>query len=748
MAKTFYGYAEREAGSNVDWSQIGSEISEMLNQEITRRVDLKNDIDTASREYGEVLANAPTGQHKGATDFITDLTGNAMQARLVQDRLLKSGQLKVKDYLLMRENLKSGTQQVFDVAKTFQAEYARKTERMTKNESAAYEKKLFELTEGFSNFNNSGAYINPTNYQVSLAKKEKVETADGGVIYKMSKNPSEFFTVTELNNFASADVDRFDIAGAVSKIASEIGERVNQTYSMDPSKRSFIIQAISDPTGDVYEKMLRDGDLTKDDMDVVIKFREQIKAEIGAITGNELNALSVYTDSMVGFKDFTFNEDEQGDGMVLLEKDPAGGLPMPNFKNKKGEELLIDIEKNILNRIKVRLDQSVTATGTQIREASKTAQTSDEFKRDKVKNKVNTAKDIFLYDLVYGNKEQKDKALDGLRSYNNENILKYEFKLDNEGKQNLYAKVPADNADGFTMVEMIRDFNNLSPEEVARQIIFNQRANILDEKDKEYYTASMAMTGFGIDAAKKYKLNDNVVRPIMPGEVVESGETRGRYIDLAAREAATQQGAVIAGNTVFNKAHKNTSSAADAANAISTAYQAKPEGGRLAQNPLNPDNMKVTPINKENSAKIHDDNTAWFGKNNSQLIEISLDPSVGPSFVIPIYDSSYGSKSAIPEIMSFLDQKIIDQFRQGKDYKPFTLDDIKQFMGTYSGSKDYFDEFQRGYKAMLDKGGSPIINGPLGTGMSSDKGGDDVGGDEPGAADDTNANPGNTLFQK
>ena len=260
---------------------------------------------------------------------------------------------------------------MFDVAKTFQAEYARKTERMTKNESAAYEKKLFELTEGFSNFNNSGAYINPTNYQVSLAKKEKVETADGGVIYKMSNNPSDFFTVAELNTFASADVDRFDVAGAVSKIASEIGQRVNQTYSMDPSKRSFIIQAVSDPTGDVYEKMYRDGDLTKDDIDVVIKFREQIKAEIGAITGNELNALSVYTDSMVGFKDFTFNEDEQGDGMVLLEKDPAGGLPMPNFKNKKGEELLIDIEKNILNRIKVRLDQSVTATGTQIREYSK-----------------------------------------------------------------------------------------------------------------------------------------------------------------------------------------------------------------------------------------------------------------------------------------------------------------------------------------------------------------------------------------
>ena len=68
-------------------------------------------------------------------------------------------------------------------------------------------------------------------------------------------------------------------------------------------------------------------------------------------------------------------------------------------------------------------------------------------------------------------------------------------------------------------------------------------------------------------------------------------------------------------------------------------------------------------------------------------------------------------------------------------------------MGTYSGKKDYFDEFQMGYKAMLDKGGSSFVNGPLGSGQTSEKGDDPVGEDEAGAADEVSTpNPGNSLF--
>ena len=50
---TFYGYAERQADDNVDWSVIGKEITTMLQEEVTRRETLKTELDNSSRAYGE-----------------------------------------------------------------------------------------------------------------------------------------------------------------------------------------------------------------------------------------------------------------------------------------------------------------------------------------------------------------------------------------------------------------------------------------------------------------------------------------------------------------------------------------------------------------------------------------------------------------------------------------------------------------------------------------------------------------------
>ena len=222
---TYYGYAEREAEDNINWSVVGSDITKMLQEEVTRRETLKKDLDDASREYGQTLSEAPTGTHRGANNFITGFAGDASQARLMQDRMLKTGQLKVKDYLLQRANLTDGTKGIFNVAKNFQKEFKRKADRMTKDESAKFEQTLFKMTEGFANFNSSGAYINPTDFRVSIAKKERVKGKDGNYVYKMGDKPQDFFTVNELNTFVSLDMDRFKTSEALDAIAKRAGAR-------------------------------------------------------------------------------------------------------------------------------------------------------------------------------------------------------------------------------------------------------------------------------------------------------------------------------------------------------------------------------------------------------------------------------------------------------------------------------------------------------------------------------------------
>ena len=360
---TYYGYAEREAEDNINWSTVGNDITKMLKEEVERRETLKTDIDKATRDYGETLANAPTGTHKGANDFITRFSDDATQAMLMQDRLLKSGQLKVKDYLLQRANLKDDTKNIFGVAKKFQAEFKRKAERMTKDESAKLEQTLFKMTEGFANFNNSGAYINPTNYSVSLAKKERVQDKDGNYVYQMSKKPQDFFTVSELNTFVSVDLDRFDTEGAMDKIAKAAGARDQQIFYYDKATQTYQTVKISDVTGELFKN------LPAAQQKLVDNYKKAEEDAIDSIISNSYNAASVLTDYVGKGYDFTFDPSEaaKDDKMILLEKDPSGsGIPKVILSDPQKDE----IKKSLSAGIKFRLDQKYEQSGVQKRDKS------------------------------------------------------------------------------------------------------------------------------------------------------------------------------------------------------------------------------------------------------------------------------------------------------------------------------------------------------------------------------------------
>lgn len=443
MAKTFYGYAEREAGSYVDWSQIGKDITDMLQEEVVRRETLKKELADASTAYGETLANAPTGLHEGANDAIISFADNAQQARLMQDRLLKSGQLKVKDYLLQRENLTQGTKGIFNVAKNFQEKVAYKVERMKNNESQYLEQYLFELTEGFGNFNKAGIYINPTNFEVSAAKKIQKTGPNGEVYYEMSNDPKDFLTTNEMNNFISVDLDRFDDTKAVEDLSSQVGARLQQDYIYDKGRKSFITRAISDASGDVFQKMIDNKELSREEINLVNRFRDQVEKEFDSWLSNPFNVTSTLTESL-GEK-FTFvwkEEDQKGNpNAILLEKDPNSGFVKPVFNTDEGKEQIDKIKEVWGERLRLRLDQSVTETGKQ--------EISD-FQREKYyrerADKKEQAKS-FVKDWVESVAGGSDQSLATTASANVRNTLTY--------KGNQIVKVQkTTNAKGEPVIQM------------------------------------------------------------------------------------------------------------------------------------------------------------------------------------------------------------------------------------------------------------------------------------------------------
>ena len=110
MAKTFYGYAERDADSQLDWSKIGKDFSDMLSKEAEDREKMKDKLETETTASLDVMKSTPMGNHEGVNTWALDYSSDAQKQLLMLNRELKAGRLKPKDYTKQRERITSGTQ--------------------------------------------------------------------------------------------------------------------------------------------------------------------------------------------------------------------------------------------------------------------------------------------------------------------------------------------------------------------------------------------------------------------------------------------------------------------------------------------------------------------------------------------------------------------------------------------------------------------------------------------------------------
>lgn len=328
MAGTFYNYAERKADSFVNWAEIGKGISDMLSTENKIREEKKAAIDKASLEFGQTLSEAPQGDSKDLNEWALEYAANAQEARLMQDRLLKSGQLSVKDYTMMRQNITDGTTQAFNLLKEYNAEYSSKMERYKTEKSQELERWLMEQAESFGNFRKSSLYINPTDFKVSVALKEK-KIVDGKEVYAMSDNPNNFTTVNALRNRIKGTFDKYDLSGNVAKMVDALGEEKTAVQKI----------ATMFSTGSITETLdiTKRSNLPADAKGVIMKFEEAETKMLQAQLQNPYNVSSILTNTIGTAPNgqqysFTFNPEEaKKNPHLILVKDSDTGSPVPSF---------------------------------------------------------------------------------------------------------------------------------------------------------------------------------------------------------------------------------------------------------------------------------------------------------------------------------------------------------------------------------------------------------------------------------
>lgn len=219
---TFYKYAERNVADRVDWSTINKNFTGMLKDEATLREKKKADIEKATEDTLQTLADNPTGLDRGVNENILNYSAQGQEYLLMMNRLLKSGQLDPKDYSIYTQNLKTDTNKIFQTTKTYQENYTKDVERAKTGTSSEQEVYLRSLVENAANFSKSQFYIN-NNGRVTVGLPQ-IDPATGQ--YVLNKDQNTYNTIDTLKYASTVQLDKYDVDTNVKNIVDSFGKEI------------------------------------------------------------------------------------------------------------------------------------------------------------------------------------------------------------------------------------------------------------------------------------------------------------------------------------------------------------------------------------------------------------------------------------------------------------------------------------------------------------------------------------------
>lgn len=332
MAGTYYKYAERDADSQVNWAAVGKDMSDMLAETNRVREEKKTAIEQATRESLLQLAQSPQGENENARSEILRYANNAAEMIKIQDRLLKSGELSLKDYTIFRQNLNDGTNLAFNANKAYQEQYS---QVMNDDTLSDLVKQNFAEVEGFGNWNQSGLYINKNGTVMAALKTKKI--IDGKEVYTMDATPGKMQSVDAINQMIYGKIKKFDYVTPTKEFADNLGvEEMSIVNKSGLFKQGYVLK-----TDDITKRT----DLSDDEKTVLFKFADAENQAIEAMIGSDTNYATLLVDRVNYNKDkklyqTTYSKDEadKNSNLILKVFDPKSGGYTYQISEKQKEE--------------------------------------------------------------------------------------------------------------------------------------------------------------------------------------------------------------------------------------------------------------------------------------------------------------------------------------------------------------------------------------------------------------------------
>jgi hypothetical protein len=404
---SYYKYAERDASAQVNWAEIGKNLTQTLQDEVKVREEKKAAIDEATREYDNVLNTAPQGQFDNGNKFTNDYVAQQQKIRMMDDQLLKSGQMDLKTYTSRRQNGIDGTNQLFDLQKNFQSVYSERIKGIMDGSLTAQNSFEMSQVQGFGDFSKAQAMINNVDGRVNIGMTEMGEDGVKRVV------PNSAIPVNVLMGKIQAPLASFDVNSETKRLVESQGELVLSLFQAGSLSGAG---SITELTGvDAITKFGK-GAWTE----AATQVNSAIQNSVNAMLANPRNLPSLLTGQVGGYssESFTYNKDEaEKDKNKILLKPSVDGSPGvmdengPNYKEQKEKA-----ESWLTTSIKSQMDAKVGKSATpQAQLQERRARTSEE------NAQANMEKDAenFALNTTYiltGTDAQKAKGMAYMRS--------------------------------------------------------------------------------------------------------------------------------------------------------------------------------------------------------------------------------------------------------------------------------------------------------------------------------------------
>ena len=214
---TYYKYAERDEASRVDWGTISKTWSDTIQKGLNERETKRGAIQTATELLTQEIIAQPEGTHRGVQEFYSDYSVNAQDILLEANRRLKSGDIKVRDYMALMANMTTDVATITGLGQYYMDNHKEISDRWANGESQEFEVKLGEVFQDHTNFTDTDVAFDPVTGKARIVKR--VLNPETGLF-----ESGYILTPAELRSAMGTRYDRYDADGAATKIASELGK--------------------------------------------------------------------------------------------------------------------------------------------------------------------------------------------------------------------------------------------------------------------------------------------------------------------------------------------------------------------------------------------------------------------------------------------------------------------------------------------------------------------------------------------